>query len=199
MISFSREAFARNLKSYRTREEFTQEELSLECGYDRTYVGKIERGSKDPSMEAIIRIAEVLDVPASALFENELNRKQNASDEFYVEAFKNAIHFILITDPSGKILQANEAVETFSGHERSDLLGNSILKASLWENYESDSIWIKQGLEQASWGNSFWNELTVTDNDGDEFDVAVAISPVQLSELSESDIDLVIVEGYLRK
>lgn len=196
-ISFSRESFARNLKRYRTLEDYTQEELSLECGYDRTYVGKIERGSKDPSMEAIIRIAEVLDLPVSSLFEDDQKKEEN--DDFYIEAFKNAVHFILIMNPRGKILQANDALLDFTGHTRRDIVGNSILQASLWDDYKDDSIWIKQGLEQASWGNSFWNELTVTNNAGSEYDVAVAFSPVTMEEREESDIDLVIFEGFFRK
>jgi len=45
----SRDLFRENLRYYRQESDLTQEELSKACYYDRTYVGKIERGDKDPS------------------------------------------------------------------------------------------------------------------------------------------------------
>lgn len=178
-------------------QDYTQEELSLECDYDRTYIGKIERGSKDPSMEAIVRIAEVLDVPASVLFETQSEEGPLEEGNFFDRAFRNADHFILITDPSGQILQINETTLGFTGFSRDDLVGNSVLETSLWQDYETDSVMIEQGIQQAEWGNSYWNELTVTDRENDEYDLVIAISPVQINEIDNPEIDLVIVEGYI--
>jgi transcriptional regulator with XRE-family HTH domain len=46
----------------------TQEALSLETGVHRNYIGGIERGERSPSVEAIIKLAEALDVTLPDLF-----------------------------------------------------------------------------------------------------------------------------------
>lgn len=53
----------------RLREErgLSQERLGLESGLDRTYVGGIERGERNPSYANILLVARTLGVRASAL------------------------------------------------------------------------------------------------------------------------------------
>ena len=63
-----KDIFRKNLQFLRKRGNFTQNELSLDCDFSRSYVGKIERGDVDPSLESIQRIAEVLDVNPVLLF-----------------------------------------------------------------------------------------------------------------------------------
>jgi len=45
----------------------SQEELAFLCGMHRTYVGGIERGERNPSFRALLRLAEALGVQASDL------------------------------------------------------------------------------------------------------------------------------------
>jgi transcriptional regulator with XRE-family HTH domain len=40
----------------------------LETGVHRNYIGGIERGERSPSVEAIVKLAEALDVTLSDLF-----------------------------------------------------------------------------------------------------------------------------------
>ncbi|MFB6347402.1 MAG: helix-turn-helix domain-containing protein [bacterium] len=115
------------MKKFRIKQGYTQEELSLECGYDRTYIGKIERGSKDPSMESIVRLSDVLNIPASYLFED--NREPNRGKQtFLAEVVQKAKNFIVITDLTGCILQMNEAFIEFANSSREALIGKSILE-----------------------------------------------------------------------
>lgn len=69
MIDILRE----NIKTLRKEAGISQETLSRECHYDKTYVGKIERGDTTPSMEAILRIADVLDITPTSLFQADLS------------------------------------------------------------------------------------------------------------------------------
>lgn len=46
----------------------SQQGLSRQAGFDRTYVGKIEREGQSPSLHAIEKIAEELEVEAVELF-----------------------------------------------------------------------------------------------------------------------------------
>lgn len=40
----------------------------MQCGLDRTYISGIERGTRNPSLTNILKIATALDVPPSDLF-----------------------------------------------------------------------------------------------------------------------------------
>ncbi len=48
----------------------SQEELAERCGLHRTYIGSVERGERNISIDNIGRIAESLGVPASKLLED---------------------------------------------------------------------------------------------------------------------------------
>ena len=45
-----------------------QEGLAAESGFDRSYIGGIERGERNPSLSAILRLASTLRVPPARLF-----------------------------------------------------------------------------------------------------------------------------------
>jgi len=63
---------ANNIKSIRLKKGFAQERLALEAGVDRTLVSKIERQIANPSLEIMVKLATVLEVPVTAL----LNEKR---------------------------------------------------------------------------------------------------------------------------
>ncbi|MHC4253405.1 MAG: helix-turn-helix domain-containing protein [Planctomycetota bacterium] len=63
-------AFGRNLRAARMRRKLSQEKLALMAELDRTYVGGIERGERNPSLYNICRLASALGVPAARLFKD---------------------------------------------------------------------------------------------------------------------------------
>lgn len=56
--------FARNLRATRLRQGLTQEELADRASLHRTYVGSVERGERNVTLDSLDRIAKALGVTA---------------------------------------------------------------------------------------------------------------------------------------
>jgi transcriptional regulator with XRE-family HTH domain len=63
-----RATLGKNVRKYRQQRKLTQEQLAFEAEIDLTYVGKIERGRRNPSLLVMARIADALGVPLMKLF-----------------------------------------------------------------------------------------------------------------------------------
>lgn len=64
-----RSRFGRTVRKYRVASGLSQEELAATAGLHRTYVGGIERGERNVSLENIVRLARALKIHPSILFE----------------------------------------------------------------------------------------------------------------------------------
>lgn len=62
-----RKAFGRQLRQIRKLRQLTQEELGEGAGISYKYVGEIERGEVNPSLDILIRLAQVLEVSPEEL------------------------------------------------------------------------------------------------------------------------------------
>ena len=60
MGSAVREAFGRNLRSIRKSKGFSQERLAYDAGIDRSYLGKVERGEVNLTIERLYLLASCL-------------------------------------------------------------------------------------------------------------------------------------------
>ncbi|MBD5159238.1 MAG: helix-turn-helix transcriptional regulator [Ruminococcus sp.] len=60
----------RRIRSYRTNQHMSQEALAEKCGLHPTYIGQLERGEKNATLESIGKIADGLSVSLSRLLEN---------------------------------------------------------------------------------------------------------------------------------
>jgi transcriptional regulator with XRE-family HTH domain len=58
-----------NVRRYRKQAGMSQEELSLESGMKRSYVSDLERGTRNPTVRALGRLAEALKVEPHVLIE----------------------------------------------------------------------------------------------------------------------------------
>jgi transcriptional regulator with XRE-family HTH domain len=63
--------FGKKLVQLRKERGWSQEQLALESGLARSYLGGIERGKRNIALLNICRLAETLEVPASQLLEFE--------------------------------------------------------------------------------------------------------------------------------
>lgn len=57
-----------NIRRLRVAKGLSQERLALEAGIDRSYVGRIERGTENVTVSALEALALVLHVPVAELF-----------------------------------------------------------------------------------------------------------------------------------
>jgi transcriptional regulator with XRE-family HTH domain len=62
-------SFGEIVRQRRNERGWSQEELASHCDLDRTYVSGVERGARNIGLLNILRIAEALNVKASALLE----------------------------------------------------------------------------------------------------------------------------------
>jgi transcriptional regulator with XRE-family HTH domain len=65
-LEFS-DAFALVLQRHRTAKKLSRQTLAQKAGRHQTYIGMIERGLSNPSLDAANAIAEALNVPFSKL------------------------------------------------------------------------------------------------------------------------------------
>ena len=55
------------VREFRERAGHSQERLSGECGFDRTYISRVERGIINPTVGRLWQIADALETPLSQL------------------------------------------------------------------------------------------------------------------------------------
>lgn len=61
------EAFGYVLKTARTEQGLSQEELAFKANLDRTFISMLERGQRQPSLTSILSISASLGKPAEEL------------------------------------------------------------------------------------------------------------------------------------
>lgn len=59
-----------NVRTLRKERGLSQEELAFQAGMKRSYLSDLERGTRNPSVRALGRIADSLNVSPSKLLEN---------------------------------------------------------------------------------------------------------------------------------
>lgn len=60
--------FGRQIRRLRDHRGWTQERLAEEANLDRSYVAGIEVGGRNPSLKALARLADALNISLSELF-----------------------------------------------------------------------------------------------------------------------------------
>lgn len=63
-----RKRFGAAVRAARVRANISQEELAHRSSLDRTYIGGVERGERNPSLVSLQKIATGLNITLSALF-----------------------------------------------------------------------------------------------------------------------------------
>lgn len=66
--------FGNIITKYREKLGISQDDLAHRSKIDRSYVGRVERGERNPTINMLLKLASGLDVPASLLIQ-ELEEK----------------------------------------------------------------------------------------------------------------------------
>lgn len=64
------EVFGKLIRDQRTKNGLSQEELATRSGFHRTYIGMIERGEKNITLNNALKLANALDLSISDLLKN---------------------------------------------------------------------------------------------------------------------------------
>ena len=60
--------FGARVRALRTEKGWSQEDFAFECGLHRTYIGAVERGERNVSLENIKKIADTFRIDIAELF-----------------------------------------------------------------------------------------------------------------------------------
>jgi transcriptional regulator with XRE-family HTH domain len=63
-----RKIFSGNVRKFRIEQGFSQEEFAEKAGLHRTYIGSVERGERNITIDVMERIAKALNLPINDLF-----------------------------------------------------------------------------------------------------------------------------------
>lgn len=64
-VALREKAVGAVLREFRERSGLSQEALSAECGFDRTYISRVERGIINPTIGRLWKISDTLKSPLS--------------------------------------------------------------------------------------------------------------------------------------
>ncbi|UNK78831.1 helix-turn-helix domain-containing protein [Sphingopyxis granuli] len=64
-----RKLVGQNLKRVRVAQAVSQEQLAFDAGVDRSYLGGIERGEENPSVDTLEKIARILSIELLEFFQ----------------------------------------------------------------------------------------------------------------------------------
>ena len=73
----------KRIRNYRIGQKMSQEELAEKCGLHPTYIGQVERGEKNATLESISKITAGLSVTMSTLFEKIESREDTTQNTNY--------------------------------------------------------------------------------------------------------------------
>lgn len=76
--------FAKNLRKFRKRKGYSQQNLAKVLGYGYTAIANYESGRNEPSFDCLIKLAEILDVTIEEL----LGMKLRTEEQRLISSFK---------------------------------------------------------------------------------------------------------------
>ena len=157
MGSSDRRVFGRNIRRIRDALGLTQEDLAETSGLDRSYIGGVERGERNPALNAILRLASALNVTPATLFHDigedvaqpqardtveaiptadglRIRFKYDQYDAEYPLFGATRSQYDEVTD----VLKAGLA----SGAKRSDVVAKAFLQAvKVWPEANASDLW----------------------------------------------------------
>lgn len=200
-MSAIKKLFRQNLKWFREQQNISQGALSDRCDYDRTYVGKIERGEKEPSLEAIIRLSRALNVSMADFFRTdrpETNetaaRAMKAGEDIYQILFDGAYRMVGLLNSEGQFIEVNDALVEFCRESREEILQLPVWGLSFWGSSEWRKTWLHKKVNGALRGELFQEEMKVfPEHENQPVTIDFSLTPVHQGE---HDIEYVLAQAH---
>lgn len=149
--------FGGNVKKFREALGVTQEDVSEASGLDRSYVGGVERGERNPTLTAILRLASALRVAPGRLFEgfSSPGESFDRSDRMTARSVRGGLAIRFRYDrhdaeyflPKGKTREFNQVLNVLkgglaSGRSKTDVVADTFRRAvQMWPNANPSDIW----------------------------------------------------------
>lgn len=80
----------KRLRGYRSSVGYSQEKLADKAGLHPTYIGQVERGEKNLTIESLEKITSALDIPMASVFEKVEDRRDD--NNFSLKAYDLLSH-----------------------------------------------------------------------------------------------------------
>ncbi|MFB6346162.1 MAG: helix-turn-helix domain-containing protein [bacterium] len=177
----SREVISERIKELRQKKDLTQEQLSSLCNYSRTYIGKIERGEKSPSLETLIRLADALNTDLASLFQEEGSHDYaggHAKKSKKLPSVFNQFNYIIgVMDPDG-IVERMRMIPWSYHESKLKAHGRKLWQLDIVESIEKVEAEIREGIENASLGESVYYHMKDTTNESNIHMCDLAIHPL---------------------
>ena len=107
-INQLKKGFGLRIRSLRKKKKLSQEGLAEKAELHPTYIGGVERGERNPSLESILKIASALEVSPSQLFRFEGVKTSLGLDDEISEQFLTLMENLRLPTKR-KILQSLKA------------------------------------------------------------------------------------------
>ncbi len=149
--------FGGNVRRFREALGMTQEDVSEASGLDRSYIGRIERGERNPALTAILQLALSLRVSPGRLFEGFTNYGENPlnSDRITGEPVDGGLAVRFRYDqydaeyflPKGTIGEFTEVLNVLKGaldsdRTKTDAVADTFRRAvQLWPDANPSDLW----------------------------------------------------------
>lgn len=107
-----REIVGHNIKHFRVTQGLTQERLAELLNISSSYIGYLERGKKNPSLDLLFKIATVLQIEPSILLrplEND-EKNQELKNLFAVLSMKNLGQIKFITEVTDAYFRSLDSI-----------------------------------------------------------------------------------------
>ncbi|WP_135553341.1 helix-turn-helix domain-containing protein [Paenibacillus cymbidii] len=84
-------AVGERIRNYRKERKWTQQQLAEKANVNESYVGKVERGERNVTIDSLLKITGALEITLEQLFKNIQSNRQSRSNEVLTEII-NRLH-----------------------------------------------------------------------------------------------------------
>lgn len=184
-----RDNFRENLKAVRIKMGHTQADLSLQANYDSTYVGKLERGAYDPSIETVKRLGEALEIDPLMLLSPNLAHldlldsippgelKLLPFNPLEIEIFDSLPYPMGILTVKGTPVYINDTFVELTGIERNDITDQRLWDLPFWSFEDGNDQQLSSAISELDEDVAGLKFELARDNDDEPIDLSFYPSP----------------------